>query len=116
MPDRKAVDQEIGSSETVQVSPVASPSENFTVAEHLQRMPSIFSRGLLYLTILIVLVALVYILVSKIDIVVESRSVVQPSTHKIRVLSDRDGYLEKIFIAEGQRLEKEAVLFLIRSK
>jgi multidrug efflux pump subunit AcrA (membrane-fusion protein) len=116
MPDRKAVDPEADSSETVQVFPVESPSENFSVAEHLQRMPSLFSRGLLYLTILIVLAALVYILVSKIDIVVESRSVVQPSTHKIRVLSDRDGYLEKIFIAEGQRVEKEAALFLIRSK
>jgi len=116
MGDKKIDDQDIKSSETFQVSPVESPSENFLVTEHLQRMPSLFSRGLLYLIILIILVALVYILVSKIDMVVESRSVVQPASHKIKILSDRDGYIENIFISEGQGVEKDAPLFLIRSK
>jgi HlyD family type I secretion membrane fusion protein len=116
MPDKETDDRKVEFSDIVQVSPVESPSENFLVTEHLQRMPNLFSRGLLYLIILILLVAVVYILVSKIDIVVESRSVVQPMTHKIKILSDRDGYLEKIFISEGQEVEKNTLLFLIRSK
>jgi HlyD family secretion protein len=116
MGDKKIEDKETTPSETFQVSPVESPSENFLVTEHLQRMPSLFSRGLLYLVTLILLVTLVYILVSKIDIVVESRSIVQPTSHKIKILSDRDGYIEKIFISEGQVVEKDAPLFLIRSK
>jgi hemolysin D len=116
MEDKKRNDQEIESPEMTQISPVEFPSENFLVTEHLQKMPSLFSRGLLYLIILIFAVALVYILVSKIDIVVESRSVVQPTSHKIKVLSDRDGYIEKIYISEGELVEKEAPLFLIRSK
>jgi multidrug efflux pump subunit AcrA (membrane-fusion protein) len=116
MEDKKRNDQEIESSEMTQISPVASPSENFLVAEHLQKMPNLFSRGLLYLIILILMVASVYMLVSKIDIVVESRSVVQPTSHKVKILSDRDGYIEKIYISEGDLVEKEAPLFLIRSK
>jgi len=116
MADKKPDDRKVESPEIFQISPVESPSENFLVTEHLQRMPSLFSRGLLYLIILILLVALVYILVCKIDIVVESRSAVQPTTHKIKILSDRDGYIEKIFISEGQIVEKDALLFQIRSK
>jgi len=116
MEEKKKNGQEIEFPEMIQVSPVESPSGNFLVTEHLQKMPSLFSRGLLYLVILIFVVALVYILVSKIDIVVESRSVVQPTSHKIKVLSDRDGYIEKIYISEGEVVEKDAPLFLIRSK
>ncbi len=116
MEEKKKNGQEIESPEMIQVSPVESPSENFLVTEHLQRMPSLFSRGLLYLMILIIIVAFVYIVVSKIDIVVESRSVVRPLSHKINILSDRDGYIEKIFISEGQEVDKGSSLFLIRSK
>ncbi len=117
MEDRNNRDDREGESpKMIQISPTESPSENFLVTEHLQRMPSLFSRGLLYLIILIILVAFVYTVVSRIDIVVESRSVVRPLSHKINVLSDRDGYIEKIFISEGQTVEKGASLFLIRSK
>ena len=108
--------KEAASSGTFQVVPLESPSENYLVTEHLQRMPKPISRGIIYILVLILLVALVYSLISKIDIVVESRSVVQPFSHKIKVLSDREGYIEKIFISEGQNIEKEAPLFLIRSK
>lgn len=92
------------------------PSENYLVAEQLQRMPSVFSRGVLYLVLLLVATAAVYISVSRIDIVVESRAVVLPTSHKVKVLSDRDGYVEEIFVSEGQSVERGSPLFLVRSK
>lgn len=102
--------------EVIEVAPVESPSENYLVTEQLQRMPSIFSRGLLYLVLLLLVVALAYSVIGEIDMVVESKSVARPESHKIKVLSDRTGYIEKIFIAEGQLVEKGAPLFFIRSK
>ncbi len=57
-PDKKnATQARVG--ETIQVKPVDSPSENTLVSEHLQRMPSIFSRGLIYLILLMLAVAMI---------------------------------------------------------
>ncbi|MFX0200573.1 MAG: hypothetical protein ACFFCW_31015 [Candidatus Hodarchaeota archaeon] len=116
MVDKEKNNQEIEQSEILQVTPTGSPSENFLVTEHLQRMPNIFSRGLVYLIVLALVTALIYSLVSKIDMVVECTSVARPLSHKIKILSDRNGYIEKIFISEGQVIEKNAPLFLLRSK
>jgi len=102
--------------EMFEVTPVDSPSESFLVTEHLQRMPSIFSRGLIYLIVLILTTAFIYSVFGELDLVVESRAVARPASHKIRLLSDRSGYLEKIFISEGQSVRKNDPLFLIRSK
>ena len=109
-------DNEDEQSEAIQVTTVESPSENFVVTEHLQRMPKIYSRGLIYLIVIILNVALIYSLLSKIDVVSECSTVARPSSHKIKILSDREGYLEQIFISEGYKIEKNAPLFLIRSK
>lgn len=103
-------------SEIVKVTPTESPSENFLVTEHLQRMPNIFSRGLIYLVVLAVFTALLYSLLAKIDRVVKTDAIARPTSHIIRVVSDRDGYIEKIFISEGETVEQNAPLFLIRSK
>jgi multidrug efflux pump subunit AcrA (membrane-fusion protein) len=57
-----------------------------------------------------------YSVLAKIDIVSECRAVARPTSHIIRVLSDRNGYMEAIFIEEGQKVQRNAPLFLIRSK
>ena len=114
--DKKKQSQEIESSEIFRETPVDFPSENFFVTEHLQRMPNIFSRGLVYIVVLVLLTAFVYSVLARIDIVAESKSVARPTTHKIRILSGRNGYIEKIFISEGQAVEENMPLFLIRSK
>lgn len=101
---------------TFEVTPEESPSENYLVTEHLQRLPSIFSRGLVYLVLLILVATLVYSTLAKLDIVVECRAMARPASHKIIVLSDRSGYIEQIFISEGQAVHKNDPLFLIRSK
>lgn len=103
-------------SEEIQIIPVESSSENYFVEEHLQRMPSIFARGLIYLLILTVVAAFVYLSLAKIDMVAECRSMARPESHMIRVLSDRSGYIEKIFITEGEEVQKNAPIFLIRSR
>lgn len=91
-------------------------SDSFLVDEYIARIPSIIARGLVYIIFLLIIAAFVYSYFSKIDIVVEASSVVTPRTDKIRVLADRAGYLEKIFMSQGDRVSYNAPLFYIRSK
>ena len=116
MVDNNKSNQETEQIEILQVVPVESHSENFNVTEHIQRMPKIFSRGLLYLIVIILVVAVIYSLVSKIDIVVKCNAVAIPASHKTKILSGRNGYIDEIYISEGQLIEKNAPLFLISSK
>jgi len=103
-------------SEVIEVVPVESPSENYLVSEHLQKMPSLFSRGLIYVIVFLLAVSLVYSLVAKMETVVECLAVARPVSHEMRVLSDRTGYLESVFVAEGQKVDKDTPLFHIRSR
>ncbi len=116
MKEKEKNNQSDDQAEIAKVIPAESPSENFLVTEHLQRMPKIYSRGLIYLIVIILTVAMIYSLVSKIDVVVVCNSVARPVSHKIKILSNRDGYIENIFISEGQEVEKNSPLFCIRSK
>lgn len=114
---RRPGDRRDGAPSTVyEEVPVNSPSENFLVSEQLQKMPSVFSRGLIYVIVLLLAASLVYSLVGKIEIVVECRAVARPVSHEMRVLSDRTGYLESVFVQEGQEVAKDAPLFHIRSR
>jgi multidrug resistance efflux pump len=108
-------DRQPGSSEIIEVIPSESPSENVLVAEHLQRMPNIFSRGLIYLIVLVLLVALTYSLLGKMDVVAECQGMAKPLSGKINILADRTGYLEQVYIKVGQEVGKDAPLFLIRA-
>jgi multidrug efflux pump subunit AcrA (membrane-fusion protein) len=108
--------QPVEASEVFQVTPVESPSKNYLVIENLQRMPNIFSRGVIYIVMLSIVSTLLYSFFSEVDIVVECRAVTRPTSHEIRVFTNRNGYIEKIFISEGQTVEKNAPLFTIRSK
>ncbi len=96
--------------------PVDSPSENYLVEEHLRRMPPLFARGLVYVMTLLVITAVTYACLAKVDITVKCQAVARPKSHKIRVLSDRDGYIGGVLVAEGQAIEARAPLFIIRSK
>jgi multidrug resistance efflux pump len=99
-----------------QVIPEEFPSKNTQVVEHLQRMPNIYSRGLIYIIVLLLFTGLLYSLFGEIDVVAECQAVVRPLTHKIRIMSDRNGYLEQIYVAEGQEVKPDMPLFLIRSR
>jgi len=102
--------------EVIEIPEEESDSANFLVTEQLQKMPGIFSHGLFFLILIMLCAALLYSVFGKIDIVIESMSVTRPESHKIRILSDRNGYIEKIYISEGEVVEKNSPLFLIRSK
>ena len=99
-----------------EVIPEEFPSKNTQVVEHLQRMPNIYSRGLIYIIVLLLFSGLLYSLLGEIDVVAECQAVVRPITHMIRIMSDRSGYLEQIYITEGQEVRKDMPLFLIRSR
>jgi len=109
-------DRQPGSSEVIEVIPSDSPSENILVAEHLQRMPNIFSRGLIYLIVLVLLVGLSYSFLGKMDVVAECQGVAKPLSDKINILADRTGYLEQVYIKAGQEVGKDAPLFLIQAR
>ena len=55
-----------------------SPSRNFLVVEQLQRMPSLFSRGLLYLLVVLLIAAVVYSVAARMDVIVSCRAVARP--------------------------------------
>ena len=111
-------DQDTKSSQVVVVRPsdAESPSENYLVSEHLQRAPNLIARGLVYVIVLLLVTALTYSLLSKIDVVVEGTAVARPMSHQIRILSDMNGFIDKIFINVGEVIDKKTPLFLIRSK
>ena len=113
MEDREKDSLPIEEDEVFEEKPIESPSENYMVIEHLQKMPNIFSRGLLYLVVLFLLSGLIYSLVSEIDVVVECRAVARPDTQPIPVMADRYGTIDRIFISEGQTVEKNTPLFSI---
>ncbi len=100
----------------VTVTPGDAPSENYLVSEHLQIVPSIFARALFYIILLLIIVALIYSLLARMDLIAECRAVARPSSHVIRILADRSGYIERVFVTEGQQVRDKAPLFLIRSK
>ena len=104
------------SSRISRMNPAVSPLESYVVSEYIKRLPNVIARGLIYIIVTVVLSVVVYSLVGKMDVVVEGKAVARPISHKIRILSDRRGFLERIFIKEGQLIDKKAALFLIRSK
>ncbi|MBN1625972.1 MAG: HlyD family efflux transporter periplasmic adaptor subunit [Deltaproteobacteria bacterium] len=113
MAEDKNTDQKIEHGDVIEITPVDSPSENFLVAEKLRQMPNIFARGLIYIIVLLILVSLAYSLFSKIDVVTESRSVAIPKTHIININSSLSGYVQEIYIAKGQLVEKNDPLFVV---
>ncbi len=116
MKDKDKDIQVIEQPDVFQVTPIESPSKNYLVIDNLQRMPNIFSRGVLYLIVLALGSVLIYSLLGEIDIVSECRAVAKSTPHQIGVLSDRGGYIEKVSVSEGQVVEKDDPLFHIRSK
>jgi multidrug efflux pump subunit AcrA (membrane-fusion protein) len=114
MKEDNKTDQEMEQGDVIEITPVDSPSENFLVEEQLRKMPSIFARGLIYIIILMILSALIYSLLAKIDIVVESRAVSIPQTHITSINSSLSGYISEIYISEGQFVENNAPLFVIK--
>jgi len=108
--------QDYSKENMVRIAPEQPLSENYLVVEHLQRMPNIFARGLFYLILLLVIVSVAYICLANIDIVIKCQAVARPASHKIRILSDRNGYITQVFITEGQTVKKDMPLFLVRSK
>ena len=114
MNDKKPDPMEIEHTEVEPVTPVDSPSKNYLVIEALQRMPPLFSRGLLYLVVAALVSGLLYSLFSEIDMVTKCRAVAIPATHQLSIPTEESGYVERVFVFEGQLVEKNTPLFSIR--
>ena len=94
----------------------ASPSENYQVVEALQKMPSLVSRGLIYLVILALITGLVYSLLAEIDMVAQCRAIATSAISPVNIQAAKTGYVKRVYVSEGQRVEKNSPLFSIRSK
>jgi len=116
MEGKEKESQEIEDTEVFRLTPIESPSENYLVVEHLQRMPTIFSRGVLYLIVLVIVSGLIYSLLAEIDIVATCRAVARPASPRTEIHAQTDGYIEKILVSEGQVVEKDAPLFHMQSQ
>jgi len=116
MPNHRNDKHATPESEIYEQMPEESPTQNYLVVKNLQQMPSLYSRGILYLLLLFIVAAIIYATQSKFDVVVESKAVARPVSHMMKILSDRDGYIDKIFISEGQPVQKNDPLFVLRSK
>jgi len=103
-------------SDTVTVTPKTPPSDNHLVVAHLQRMPHIAASGLIYLSVLVLVCGLLYSALAEIDTVVECRALAVAECRKMNVLSDRNGYLIRICVSEGQSVAQGTPLFVIHSK
>jgi len=103
-------------SEAEEIIPTDSPSENVLVREHLRDMPNIIARGLVYIILLLLVVLFLYSVLARIDIVAECGAIARPASHVIKIISDRNGYVENVFIAEGDTVKEDSPLFLLRSK
>jgi HlyD family type I secretion membrane fusion protein len=99
----------------IEVLPVESPSENYLVLEHLRKMPNIFARGLVYLALLLLVTVFVFSIFCHIDVIVECQAVVRPSSHKAKIFCDSSGYIDQVYIYEGQKVQVGDPLFSIRS-
>jgi multidrug resistance efflux pump len=97
-------------------NPLESISENYVVVSALRKSPDIFRRSLIYIILLFIITAFIYMKICKVDIIVTRNSVVTPYTYNIKIYSDQDGYVEKIFVRYGEEVEENSPLFLIRSK
>jgi len=116
MEDKEKERQEVEQADLFQVTPIESPSKNYLVIENLQRMPNIFSRGLLYLMVLVLVSGLIYSLLAEIDIVATCRAVARPASPRTKISAHYSGYVEKILVSEGQVVEKDAPLFYMQSQ
>lgn len=99
-----------------QTPSLSSPSENYLVAEALQKMPMLVSRGLLYLVILALIIGLAYSLLAEIDVVAQCRAIATPAVTPVNVQATKAGYVERVYVTEGRRVKKNNPLFSIRSK
>lgn len=101
---------------TETVSPVESPSQNYLVSEQLRTYPSLVSRGILYLIVVILVTAFLFGYFGTIDVVVKGRAVAKTSTPSRRIKSDLTGYVERVYVEEGKQVEEGDRLFAIRSR
>jgi len=99
-----------------QTPSLVSPSENYQVVEALQKMPSLVSRGLIYLVILALITGLVYSLLARIDVVAQCRAIATPAISPVNIQAVKTGYVKRVYVSEGQRVEKNSPLFSISSR
>ncbi len=98
------------------VHPSEMSSDSYLVTRQLQRMPHLCARGLIYVVVVLVASAGIYAYLARIDIVSSGSAVARPSAHKLRILSDRRGYVEEVFAGEGKTVAPGDPLFRIRSE
>ena len=76
------------------------------VADVIARMPWWASRGLVYIIIGFVIVAILWAALSKIDVVAESRGALVPEGYVKPVQAAGTGVVQNVFVREGEVVER----------
>ncbi len=79
-------------------------------------LPTYRSRGLLYLTLLMVLSSLLWAWFSKIDVIVNASAIVVPDGQIKLVQTPVAGVIKEILVQEGEKVEKDQALFVVKSE
>ncbi|MCA9048386.1 MAG: HlyD family efflux transporter periplasmic adaptor subunit [Planctomycetaceae bacterium] len=95
---------------------LAERDSNSPLAETLHELPSIASRGLVYLLVLFAAAGIFYCSVAQIDVTQSARASVVPEGDIHQIQPDADGVLTRLLVAEGQVVERGQTLAIIDSR
>lgn len=97
----------------VTVVPGPPEPESYATGQILEGMPSLVARGLIYLTLLIVAVGLIYASLTRLDVIVRCPAVVQPGQVS-RLTAPWASVVNRVLVSPGQHVRKGEPLLLLR--
>jgi multidrug efflux pump subunit AcrA (membrane-fusion protein) len=100
--------------EMLTIAPGRLPSSSYLSIQTLESMPSIVSRGLIYLTLLIIVAGLIYASIARFDVTVHCPAVVQPAQVS-RVFAPQSGVVRQAMISPGQTVRMGQPLMILQT-
>ncbi len=108
----QAQDQDNRRGERPTVEPALLPSDNYVSVQILQGIPNVLASGLIYISLMIFVVGLIYASVTRIDVTVRCPGVIQPEQVR-RVYAHEPGSVNQVLAAPGQLMRKGQSLMVL---
>jgi multidrug efflux pump subunit AcrA (membrane-fusion protein) len=113
MDDQQNLDPEKPRRETVSLAPERSSSYSYLSEQILDGMPSLVSRGLIYLSLLVCIAGLTFASFTKLDVTVQCPAVVQPGQVK-RAYAGQPAFVSQVMVIPGESVQKGQALLILR--
>jgi multidrug efflux pump subunit AcrA (membrane-fusion protein) len=95
------------------VVPERQAPESYATAQILEAMPSLVARAVIYLSLLVLAVGIVYAGLTQLDVVVRCPAVIQPGQVS-RLTASRGSVVDRVLVGPGQHVRKGEPLLLLR--